>query len=127
VLPRDRHPAAGNHLGPDDLAGTQIPHQCLVAVVLAGAGDHPDHHVAQPPVELDADRTRSGPALASRNERPQEWLTIFSRCATCRSNSTPPPAWSGRCATCPTISTAARRWPFSAKAALENPSPPRRS
>ena len=70
VLPRHRHPAAGDHLGPDGRAGQAVPRQRLVARLLARPRDHPDHAVAQPPVELAAHRPRSRPALAARN-RPQ--------------------------------------------------------
>ncbi len=88
-----RHPAAGNHLGPDDLARPAVSHQCLVAVLLAGPCDHPHHHVAEPAVELAAHRARSGAALAPRNEGSQEWLTISWKSAISRSSSTPPWAW----------------------------------
>ena len=98
-LPRNRHPAARDHLGPDGGAGQAVPRQRLVARLLARPRDHPDHALAQPPVELAADCTRSGAALAAGNlaqGRQVTWPAICSKSETSRSASTPPKAPSMR-------------------------------
>ena len=58
--------------GPDGGAGPRIPDHGLVAVLLAGSGDHRDHLVAEPFVELDAHRAGSRATLAAGNEGTQE-------------------------------------------------------